>query len=407
MAPGYFVKKVRLMIRLVATVLSRRVARRVGLAGRGRRSVRDQRDPAAHGPDRVRRSDQISKRSKRSKRTSTRPAASAAGRSRSSSLDDQSDREDVAAARAGFDRQERADHPRAVERRDACAAIAPLIEQNGPLLYCLANAGHPTPGSYEFLTLFPYEPQFVVTLRYFRERGLKKLAYVVASDAGGQDAEKALLYAAGLPENKSIQIVAHEYFTPGDLSAAAQMERIKAAKPDVLVVWATGTPAGTLFRSAQDLNIDLPTVDLAGQPQRGVLQTVRTEAADESAVRVGAVLRRRRADESGDEGRGRDADERARAARRETRHDRDLGLGSGHDLVDALRKLGPDAIGRETARVPQQLARLDRRQRTVRFQGRAATRPRRQEHHHGAATTTRTVRLPRSANSAAIPLPGK
>ncbi len=66
-----------------------------------------------------------------------------------------------------------------------------------------------------------------------------------------------MLYAAGLPENKSLEIVDHEYFTLGDLSAAAQMEKIKVAKPDVLVIWATGAPAGTIFRSSQDLNIDL------------------------------------------------------------------------------------------------------------------------------------------------------
>jgi branched-chain amino acid transport system substrate-binding protein len=153
---------------------------------------------------------------------------------------------------------------------DTCAAIAPVVEQNGPLFYCLANAGHPTVGSYQFLTLFPYEPQFVVTMRYFREHGWHKLAYAVAADAGGQDAEKALLYAANLPENKSaIQIVAHEYYTPGDLSAAAQMERIKTAKPDVLVIWATGTAAGTMFRSAQDLNIDLPTATSPGNLNAG------------------------------------------------------------------------------------------------------------------------------------------
>jgi len=147
---------------------------------------------------------------------------------------------------------------------DACAAIAPLIEPNGPLMYCLANAGHPIAGSYEFLTLFPYEPQFVVTMRYFRARGYHRLAYAVASDAGGQDAEKALLYAASLPEFKSIEIVDHEYINPGDISAAAQMERIKAAKPDALVLWATGSPAGTMFRGAQDLAIDLPTVTSPG-----------------------------------------------------------------------------------------------------------------------------------------------
>lgn len=147
---------------------------------------------------------------------------------------------------------------------DGCAAIAPVIAQNGPLLYCLANAGHPQVGGYEFLTLFPYEPQFVVTFKYFRDRGFHKLGYIVANDAGGQDAEKALLYAANLPENKSVQIVAHEYFTPGDLSAAAQLVRIKNAKPDALVIWATGTAAGTIFSGAQELAMDLPTVTSPG-----------------------------------------------------------------------------------------------------------------------------------------------
>ena len=146
----------------------------------------------------------------------------------------------------------------------SCAAIAPVIEQNGPVLYCLANAGHPLAGGYEFLTLFPYESQFAVVVRYFRERGLKRFAYVIANDAGGQDAEKAFLSATGLPENKSVEIVAHEYFTPGDLSIAAQMQRIKTVKPDVVLMWATGAPAGTMFRNAQDLNLDLPTVTSPG-----------------------------------------------------------------------------------------------------------------------------------------------
>ena len=51
----------------------------------------------------------------------------------------------------------------------ACAAIAPLLPQNnGPVLYCVANAGKPVVGGYEFLTLFGFDVQFAVTLRYFR-----------------------------------------------------------------------------------------------------------------------------------------------------------------------------------------------------------------------------------------------
>jgi branched-chain amino acid transport system substrate-binding protein len=146
----------------------------------------------------------------------------------------------------------------------ACAAIAPLVAQAGPVLYCLANAGHPAPGGYEFLTLFPYEPQFNVALRYFRERGLHQIAYIVSTDAGGQDAEHALLAAAELPENKSLQIVARQYFAPGDISVAAQMARLKAATPDVLVAWATGASAGTLFHSAHDAGLDVPTITSTG-----------------------------------------------------------------------------------------------------------------------------------------------
>jgi len=147
---------------------------------------------------------------------------------------------------------------------DSCAAIAPMLGQDGPLLYCLANAGNPTPGGYEFLTLFPYESQFVVTARYFRERGFHRIASIVANDAGGQNAERALLAALDLTENKSIQVVAREHVGTTDLSADAAMSRIKASNPDAILAWATGGTAGTLFRSARDIGLDLPTVTSPG-----------------------------------------------------------------------------------------------------------------------------------------------
>jgi branched-chain amino acid transport system substrate-binding protein len=94
---------------------------------------------------------------------------------------------------------------------------------------------------------------------------MKKLAYITATDAGGLDAERAIVAAAALPENKDIQIVAREHFAPGDLSTTAQMARIKAAGPDFLIAWATGTPAGTMFRSAKDIGgLDIPIVTSPG-----------------------------------------------------------------------------------------------------------------------------------------------
>lgn len=145
-----------------------------------------------------------------------------------------------------------------------CAGVMPLVERDGPLLYCLANQGHPVTGGYSFLTLYSAEAQMGVPVRYFRERGLNRIAYIVSSAADGLDAEKALLGAAALPENKAIKIVAHEYFGATDLTVNAQMARIKAANPDALVAWAAGTSAGTLLHGAQDAGIDIPTVTSPG-----------------------------------------------------------------------------------------------------------------------------------------------
>jgi len=145
-----------------------------------------------------------------------------------------------------------------------CAAIAPLVAQSGPVLYCLANGGIPVPGGYEFFTLMSYESQLAVTVRYFRERGLTRLASIFSTDAGGQGAEKALVAALDSAENKSVQLVERQHFSPGDVTASAQVSRIKGANPDALVAWATGPPAGMLFRSARDLDLDLPTVTSPG-----------------------------------------------------------------------------------------------------------------------------------------------
>jgi branched-chain amino acid transport system substrate-binding protein len=146
----------------------------------------------------------------------------------------------------------------------SCAAIAPLVAEKGPVFYCLANGGDPIPGGYEFLTLMSYDSQLAVTVRYFRERGLRRLATIFATDAGGQGAEKALHGVLAKPENKSMQLVAQQHFVTSDASASAQMSRIKGENPDALIAWATGGPAGTLFRSARDIGLDVATVSSPG-----------------------------------------------------------------------------------------------------------------------------------------------
>ncbi len=59
-------------------------------------------------------------------------------------------------------------------------------------------------------------------------------------------------------------IVAHEHFKGEDLSVAAQMTKIKAAGPDVLVGWTTGTPFGTVLRNMSEAGLGIPILTTAG-----------------------------------------------------------------------------------------------------------------------------------------------
>jgi branched-chain amino acid transport system substrate-binding protein len=145
----------------------------------------------------------------------------------------------------------------------SCSAVTPLVH-DGPVVYCFVNSGDPVPGGYIFETLFSTDAMLNVVVRYFREHGWNRIATITSTDAGGQDAERAFLLAAAKPENKSIQIVAREHFAAADLSVAALMTRIKAANPDALLAWSTGTGAGTIFRGAQEVGVNLPTATSPG-----------------------------------------------------------------------------------------------------------------------------------------------
>lgn len=146
----------------------------------------------------------------------------------------------------------------------SCNAVTPLVQREGPVLYCLTNAGHPSKGSYVFATLYSTQDILAVGIRFFREHGWTRLAYIVSTDASGQDAEQGILSAVALPENKSVEVVDREHFAATDIGVGAQVARIKAANPQAIVAWATGTPAGTIFHGTLDAGLNLPTMTSPG-----------------------------------------------------------------------------------------------------------------------------------------------
>jgi branched-chain amino acid transport system substrate-binding protein len=129
-----------------------------------------------------------------------------------------------------------------------CQAVDPLVEANGPMMFCLTGIGHPAAGSFVFLMNLNNREYQANGFRYLRAKGVRKIALLQTTDATGTDAEKNAQDAIKYPDLRDLQIVDVEHFAPTDLTVAAQVARIKAAGAEAIDTFVTGTAFGTAIR---------------------------------------------------------------------------------------------------------------------------------------------------------------
>jgi branched-chain amino acid transport system substrate-binding protein len=137
-----------------------------------------------------------------------------------------------------------------------CAAVAPLVRAAGPLMFCISP--YIDTGSYVYVTAGTALDNAIVVLRYYREHGYKRFAMLNSTDASGAALDKAFEDAFALPEFSSLNLIAHQHFSPADQSVAAQMAVIKASGPQVLISWTVGSPFSTVIRGIHDSGLDVP-----------------------------------------------------------------------------------------------------------------------------------------------------
>jgi branched-chain amino acid transport system substrate-binding protein len=145
-----------------------------------------------------------------------------------------------------------------------CSAMMPLVQANGPVMYCFAPGLIPTPSGYAFTASVSARDLVTMVLNYVRERKLNRLALLMTTDATGQELDRQFAYVLGLPENRGVTEVGHEHFNATDISVNAQVARIKALDPQMLVIWSIGTPFGTALRSVHDVGLQVPIMASAG-----------------------------------------------------------------------------------------------------------------------------------------------
>jgi branched-chain amino acid transport system substrate-binding protein len=140
-----------------------------------------------------------------------------------------------------------------------CLAMEPFTRGKS-VQYCVSPGVHPAYGADMFSASISTQGMATAMIRFMREKGWKKIATITSTDASGQDAETQLKAAVALPENaaKGVTIVDAEHFNPTDQTVAAQMQRIRAAAPDTLVMWTSGQPFGTVTHAYTDAGMTVP-----------------------------------------------------------------------------------------------------------------------------------------------------
>jgi branched-chain amino acid transport system substrate-binding protein len=144
-----------------------------------------------------------------------------------------------------------------------CSAMGPLLV-NGPVEYCFSPSIRPPAGSYVYSAGVGVADLLSAIAQYCRDRGFRKLAVISTTDATGQDADKAMDSVFALPENRSLTILDREHFNGADVSVTAQLAKIAALQPDILIAWSTGTPFATVLRGVRDVGLNVPVMSTNG-----------------------------------------------------------------------------------------------------------------------------------------------
>lgn len=144
-----------------------------------------------------------------------------------------------------------------------CNAMAPLMNGSGPVNYCFSPSLYPKSGSYVFSSSISTKALAQGLLKYFSDMGWTKIGLLTSSDATGQDAYRNIQELMKSGNYPKLSIVSEQQFNPKDMSASAQVQRIKGANPDAVIAWSTGGPIGTVFKAIKDagLNVPIATTD--------------------------------------------------------------------------------------------------------------------------------------------------
>ncbi|PKQ38770.1 MAG: ABC transporter substrate-binding protein [Actinobacteria bacterium HGW-Actinobacteria-1] len=137
-----------------------------------------------------------------------------------------------------------------------------------------------------FQTPWPNRIVVPFTLKALKDRGLVNVAVISDTGGYGKDGHDLILKDA---DTAGVKIVADETFNPGDTDMTAQLTKIKAASPDVVLMWNAGKEAAIVAKNIKQLGMSVPLVGSPGNGRREFIEGA-GDAAEGFRFAAGKIL---------------------------------------------------------------------------------------------------------------------
>ena len=169
-------------------------------------------------------------------------------------------------------------------------AVDALATSSGPLIYDLSPVEHPPAGSKIFSAGFSLSLEIQSDLTYFKSMGYTRIAALTSTDASGVAGFSTLQQVLSQPQFSSIHLITHQTFADSDVSVTTQLSVIKAAKPQAMITWATGTPLGTILQGMSSLGMsNLPTTADSGNGSFAEMKQYSSVAPKDLYIAIGSL----------------------------------------------------------------------------------------------------------------------
>lgn len=150
-----------------------------------------------------------------------------------------------------------------------CKAVGPLVEESGPVQYCL-SPGIDASG-YVWSASAKTDAMAEETMKYWKAKGITKVAIVNTTDASGTDGGRAAAEAA---KRVGVTVTNKVTYDPNAVSVTSQLQQAMSGNPQALVVWATGTPVGVALKGIEQLDIKVPVMTTNGNLANAFLKRI-------------------------------------------------------------------------------------------------------------------------------------